>query len=112
VHSSGFLRPYVGANVAAVWYGIGSEYVIPDDHDSENDLHQQIVSRGHVVFGWDTSAGIDFNFLNRVSLDLGVRYLHSYAVPQQLGEGAVTIQPGYIQYRLGLGLGRRVLEHS
>ena len=112
VHSSGFLRPYVGANVAVVWYGIGSEYVIPDDYDHEKDVHQQIASTGHVVFGWDTSAGIDLNFLNRVSIDLGVRYLHSYAVPQQLGEGAITIQPGYIQYRVGLGLGHRALEHS
>ena len=111
VHSSGFLRPYVGANLAAVWYGVGSEYVIPDDYDHTKDIHQQISSRGHVVFGWDGSAGIDFNFVDQVSLDLGVRYLHSYAVPQQLGQGAVTIQPGYVQYRVGLGFGRRTLEH-
>lgn len=111
VHSSGFLRPYVGANVAAVWYGIGSEYVIPDDYDHEKDIHQQIGSTGHVVFGWDASAGVDLNILDRVSFDLGVRYLHSYAVPQQLGQGAITIEPRYAQYRVGLGLGRRVLEH-
>jgi opacity protein-like surface antigen len=111
VHSSGFLRPYIGANVAAAWYGIGSEYVIPDDYDHEKDIHQQISSKGHVVFGWDASMGVDFNFVDRASLDLGVRYLHSYGVPQQLGEGAITIQPGYMQYRLGVGIGRRTLEN-
>lgn len=111
MHNPVFLRPYVGINVAAVWYGIGSEYVIPDDHDSEKDIHQQISSHGHVVFGWDASAGVDFNLFDRVSFDLGVRYLHSYAVPQQLGEGAITIEPRYVQYRVGLGFGRRVLEH-
>ena len=111
VHSSGFLRPYVGANVAAIWYGVGSEYVIPDDYDHEKDVHQQISSRSHGVFGWDASVGVDFNFVDRASLDLGVRYLHSYAVPQQLGQGAITIQPGYVQYRVGVGFGRRTLEH-
>jgi hypothetical protein len=53
---------------------------------------------------------MDFNFFDRASLDLGARYLHSYAVPQQLGEGAITIQPGCVQYRAGIGIGRRVLE--
>lgn len=110
VHSSGFLRPYVGAHIAAVWYGIGSEYVIPDDYDHENDLHQQIDSKGHMAFGWDASAGVNLNFVDRVNLDLGVRYLHSYAVPQQLGQGAITIQPGYVQYKVGVGIGRRVFE--
>ena len=110
VHSSGFLRPYVGAHVAAVWYGIGSEFVIPDDIDHEKDIHQQIDSKGHTAFGWDASAGVNLNFLDRVNVDLGVRYLHSYAVPQQLGAGAITIQPGYVQYRVGVGIGRRALE--
>jgi opacity protein-like surface antigen len=112
VHTPGFFRPYVGANLAAVWYGIGSEYVIPDDFDHSKDAHQQIDSKGHVVFGWDASAGVDFNFFDRLSLDLGARYLHSYAVPQQLGEGAITIEPAYVQYRAGIGIGRRVLEGS
>jgi opacity protein-like surface antigen len=109
-HSSGLLRPYAGANVAAVWYGIGSEIVIPDDYDHEKDIHQQLSSDGHVVFGWDGSAGLDFNFVDRWGIDLGVRYLHSYAVPQQLGHGAVTIAPGYLQYRVGISIGRRTLE--
>ncbi len=37
-------------------------------------------------------------------IDGGVRYLKQYGVPQQLGDGAVTVQPSYLQYRLGVSL--------
>jgi len=35
-------------------------------------------------------------------VDGGARFLKQYGVPQQLGDGAVTIQPSYVQYRLGV----------
>jgi opacity protein-like surface antigen len=110
VHTSGFVRPYAGVHVAAVWYGIGQELVIPDDSNPENDVHQQLASSSHIAFGWDGAMGLDLNFHDRFSLDFGVRYLHSYGVPQQLGHGAVTIHPSNTQYRIGIGFGRRMLD--
>ena len=40
----------------------------------------------------------------RWGIDGGVRFLQQYGVPQQLGFGAVTIQPSYFQYRLGVSV--------
>ena len=33
----------------------------------------------------------------------GTRFAKSFNVPQQLGGGAVTIHPGYVQIYVGLG---------
>ncbi len=109
-HSSGFLRPYVGANVAAVWYEIHTDVVVPDDSNRENEIRQNLKRRDEVAFGWDANAGVDLNFRNRWNIDAGVRVLHAYGVPQQLGDGAVTIHPGYVQYRIGVGIGLGLLD--
>ncbi|MBK7366381.1 MAG: outer membrane beta-barrel protein [Candidatus Eisenbacteria bacterium] len=102
-HSSGFLRPYVGANVAMVWYGISTDVVVPDDRDRENEIRQNLRDENELAFGWDANAGVDFNVRDKWSIDVGVRYLHSYDVPQQLGAGSVRIEPDYFQLKIGVG---------
>jgi len=52
------------------------------------------------------SSTLRMNF-GRWGVDGGVRYLKQYGVPQQLGAGAVTIQPAYLQYRLGVSIAIR-----
>jgi opacity protein-like surface antigen len=103
-HSRGFLRPYVGANVAAVFYGMSTTVVVPDSYDRQNDIRQTLRDRNQVAFGWDANAGLDLNFRDHLSVDMGVRALHAYGVPQQLGADAVKIQPGYVEYKLGIGI--------
>lgn len=109
-HGGGALRPYAGLNVALVWYGISTDVVVPDDSDRENEIRQHLGSRNEVAFGWDANAGVDVNFRDRWSLEAGVRWLHQYGVPQQLGDGAVTIQPGYLQAKIGVGIGARSMH--
>lgn len=107
-HGGGFLRPYGGVNVALVYYGIGTDVVVPDDSDRQNEIRQSLGSRDEVAFGWDANAGVDLNFRERWGIDVGVRWLHAYGVPQQLGDGAVTIQPGYVQAKVGVFIGSRL----
>ncbi len=102
-HSSGFLRPYVGANVAMVWYGISTDVVVPDSYDRENEIRQNLRDENEVAFGRDANAGVDLNMNDKWSVDVGVRYLHSYGVPQQLGAGSRRIEPDYFQLRIGVG---------
>lgn len=109
-HSGGALRPYAGLNLALVWYGIDTDVVVPDDSGRENDIRQNLRTRNEFAFGWDANAGVDVNFADRWSIDAGVRWLHAYGVPQQLGDGAVTIEPGYLQVKVGLGVGPRMIR--
>jgi len=109
-HAAGLLRPYAGLNLAAVWYGISTDAVVPDDYNRQNEIRQSLGRRDEFAFGWDANAGVDLNFADRWGIDLGARWLHAYGVPQQLGGGAVTIQPGYLQVRLGVGIGARLLH--
>jgi opacity protein-like surface antigen len=109
-HGGGALRPYVGANVAAVWYGISTDVVVPDDSNRENEIRQNLHSHDEVAFGWDASVGVDVNFRDRWCVDLAVRSLHAYGVPQQLGADAVSVQPAYIQYRIGVGFGLNAMS--
>ena len=109
-HGSGMLRPYAGVNLALVWYGIGTEVVVPDDYDRERDIRQHLGSRDEWAFGWDANAGVDLNFGDRWGIDAGARWLHSYGVPQQLGDGAVTIEPGYLQAKVGFVIGARSIR--
>jgi opacity protein-like surface antigen len=104
-HSSGALRPYVGANVALVMYGIGTDVVVPDDRNRENEIRQNLRSRTEAAFGWDVNAGLDVNFRDRWNLSGGVRWLHSYGLPEQLGADAVSIEPAYVQFTVGAGVG-------
>ncbi len=100
-HGNGFLQPYAGADLALVFYNISTIVSIPDDFDRENSINQQLRDEREFAFGWSAGAGIVFD-LGRWGIDAGVRYLEQYGVPQQLGDGAVSVQPTYVQYRLGV----------
>jgi hypothetical protein len=102
-HGNGFLEPYANAALALVVYGISTDVVIPDDVNRQNSINQNLSSRTEAAFGWSAGTGVNFNF-GRWGIDGGVRFLKQYGVPQQLGDGAVTIQPSYMQYRLGVSL--------
>ena len=99
-HGNGFLEPYANAALALVVYGINTDVVIPDDFDRQNSINQNLSEQNEAAFGWSAGAGVNLNF-GRWGIDGGVRFLKQYGVPQQLGDGAVTIQPSYVQYRIG-----------
>ncbi len=109
-HGYGFLRPHLGTNVALVIYDIGTQLVVPDDSNPENEIRQDLGSRTETALGWDFTAGVDLNIVNRIPVELGVRWLKSFNVPQQLGAGAVTVHPAYMQYYLGVGASFRALS--
>ena len=100
-HGNGFLEPYGNLALALVVYDITSSVVIPDDINRENSINQRQGGKTEAAFGWSAGTGVNLNF-GRWGLDGGVRFLKQYGVPQQLGDGAVTIQPSYLQYRLGV----------
>ncbi len=103
-HGNGFFRPHIGLNLALVYYGINTDLVVPDDYDPDLEIRQNIRSEGNAVFGYDLTMGVDLNFSNAFSLDGGVKYIKSFSVPQQLGEGSVKIHPQYFQIYLELGV--------
>jgi len=108
-HGDGFLRPYAGVNVAGILYNVSTDLVVPDDFDSDTDVHQSLSSKTRVVFGYDSTLGLDLNF-SSFGIDGGVKYLKSFSLPQQLGEGSVTIHPQYFQAYVGAGLPFALLE--
>ena len=93
-HGNGFFRPYLGFNLALVYYLIETDYVVSGD---TCEIRQNLSSEGHTVFGSDLTFGVDLNFSKKVSIDIGAKYLKSFSVPQQLGEGSVKIHPEYFQ---------------
>ena len=103
-HGNGFLRPHGGANIAIVYYGISTDVVVPDDFNREREIRQSLRNSGKVAFGYDVTLGLDLNFSNRIALDMGVRYMKSFSVPQQLGDGSVAISPQYFQAYFGIGV--------
>ena len=100
-HGNGFLEPYANLAIGVVFYGISTSVVIPDDSNRENSINQNLRDQNEAAFGWSAGTGVHLNF-GRWGIDGGVRFLKQYGVPQQLGDGAVTIQPSYIQSRLGV----------
>lgn len=102
-HGHRFLRPHAGLNVALTVYSIGTDVVIPNDVDPENEIRQNYDDESQTVLGWDATLGADLNFYQRYFLDVGVRYIKAFSVPQQLGEGAKKIYPDYFQIYIGLG---------
>ncbi len=103
-HGYGFVRPHVGSDIALVLYDITTDVVVPDDTDRQNEIRQNLRDETQAAFGWDVTAGVDFNFVNAIPVELGVRWLKSFNVPQQLGAGSVTVQPAYVQYYLAAGV--------
>lgn len=102
-HGNGALQPYANAAIGLVFYGISTTVVVPDDFNRENDINQLLSDQNEAAFGWSVGTGLNLNF-GRWGLDGGVRFLKQYGVPQQLGDGAVTIQPAYLQYRAGVSI--------
>ena len=100
-HGNGFLQPYANLAIGLVFYGIGTNVVVPDDSNRQNDINQVLSQQNEVAFGWSAGTGTNLNF-GKWGIDGGVRFLKQYGVPQQLGDGAVTVQPAYLQYRLGV----------
>lgn len=103
-HGNGTFRPHVGADVAVVFYGISTDIVVPDDYNREQEIRQSLRDEHRAAFGYDLNLGVDINPWNKVSIDVGARFLKSFNVPQQLGAGSVAINPGYVQVYLGIGL--------
>ena len=62
-------------------------------------------SRTKGAFGYDLNAGLDLNIANVVPVEVGIRLLQSFQVPQQLGQGAVSISPSYYQGYVAVGIG-------
>lgn len=102
-HGNGVLQPYANTAIALVFYGINTNVVIPDDIDRQNSINQKLSEQNEAAFGWSAGTGVNLNF-GRWGVDGGVRFLKQYGVPQQLGDGAVTVQPSYLEYRLGVSL--------
>ncbi len=111
-HGKEFVRPHAGADIALIYYEISTDVVVPNDYNREQEIRQKLKSNGDFVFGYDLSIGVDLNFSNKFSIDGGVKYLHSFGVPQQLGEGSVKIFPRYTQIYLGVGIPFDVLKDS
>jgi len=102
-HGNGFLRPHAGVNLAVTYYSFVIDVVVPDDYNREQEIRQNLTNEGRWVFGYDMTFGLDLNF-NTVSVDGGVRYVKSFSVPEQLGEGSEHIFPNYFQIYLGVGI--------
>jgi opacity protein-like surface antigen len=105
-HGRGFLRPHAGVNLALVHYRIDTDVVIPDDFpgDDDDEIRQEFRRESHTTWGYDFTLGMDFNIINKVPVDVGVRYIKSFNLPQQLGEGSEKIHPEYFQIYLGVGV--------
>jgi hypothetical protein len=102
-HGPGFIRPHVGTNLALVLNHIGTDVVVPDDYDRENEIRQQLRDETKAALGWDITVGVDWNIANRFPVETGVRFLKTFNAPQQLGADAVTVHPAYVQVYVGIG---------
>jgi hypothetical protein len=104
-HGSGFLRPFVGFNVAWVVYSIGATLSVPTDTQDDPFLSQS-ESSNESVFGYDMTLGVDLNFSNTVAVEGGVRYMKSGSFDQTFGEedNSVRVSPDYFQFYLGAGI--------
>ncbi len=109
-HGPGFLRPHAGLNLAVVWYGISTDIKIPDPEDDTHEITKNLRSDYRGAFGYDVNAGLDVNFGNRVPLEIGVRHVQSFNVPQALGEGSVSVSPAYFEAYFAVGLGLSVMR--
>ncbi len=104
LHGHEFFRPYAGANLSVNFYGISTDVVVPNDADRQNEIRQGLRSENRAAFGYDLTLGVDLDIATRFNLDGGVRYVQTFNVPQQLGEGSVPIDPEYFQVFLGFGV--------
>lgn len=96
-------QPHAGADLALVVYWISTDIVIENENDPNNNVSKNKSGNAKAVFGFDLTMGLDMKFWDQVSIDGGIKYLKSFSLPQQLGEGAVTMYPQYFQVYLGAG---------
>jgi opacity protein-like surface antigen len=96
------IQPHAGADIGLAVYWISTDIVVNDN--AGNEIRKNKSSNTHAVFGFDLNMGVDMQFWDNVSIDAGVKYLKSFSVPQQLGEGSLTMYPQYFQVTLGVGV--------
>lgn len=102
-HGHGFIRPFAGAAVAVHIYSISTHLVIPDSHDPDRSITQDVSSDAEAAFGYALTLGTDLHY-KQGFVEGGVRWLQSFNVPQQLDHAEATqIHPGYFQIFVGLG---------
>jgi hypothetical protein len=95
-------RPYASLNIALTVHSIVAEVVVKDQYDSTKEVRRITGSDHTLVAGFDGTFGIDLNVSRLLAVDGGFRFVKSFAVPQQLGEGSVRIYPHYYQIFLGV----------
>ena len=96
-NGDGFFKPHIGANVALVHYAIRTDVVDPDIFSSDDETDKNLSYEGMTIFGYDVTMGVNWDFSNNVVLGVGAKYLKSFSVPEQLGEGSVRVYPQYFQ---------------
>lgn len=102
-HAGGTIRPYVGLNVAAVWYGAASSGVTFDDNGQVAPGSEVTWSENHYGLGWDANLGFDIQVRNRWNLDFSLRRMRDGASASPSIPGAGPSHPPYFQYRFGIG---------
>ena len=111
-HGNGTIRPHAGVDIALVFYGISTDVVVPNDYNREQEIRQNLRDENRAAFGYDVNLGVDINPWNKVSVDVGARFLKSFNVPQQLGAGSEPINPGYVQAYLGVAVSLGWLDRT
>jgi hypothetical protein len=95
-HGDGTLEPYANVALSMIGYGYFDDLQLTAGHASR----ELLVSQHELGAGWSAGAGVNLNF-RRFGIAGGVSYLRQFGTPRQLGNGAVRIEPAYVQYRLG-----------
>jgi hypothetical protein len=93
-----FIRPHGGLTLALVRYSVST------DLKNQYDEYETIEEESKFIFGCDMTFGLNLNFHNEWDIDLGVRYVKSFGLVQQLGTRLVTVHPEYFQIYLGAGI--------
>jgi hypothetical protein len=104
------IQPHAGLNLTLTNYGISTDVVIPDDRGRDYETRQNLWGVYRWQLGYDLTIGVDFNYSNKVMLDVGVRYLNNFSEPQQLGGVSATVYPQYVQIYLGFGVSFNVFR--
>jgi opacity protein-like surface antigen len=72
-------RPHGGLTLAVVRYSVST------DLRNQDDTYDTINEEAKVIFGCDMTFGLNMNFHDEWDIDLGVRYVKSFGLIQQLG---------------------------
>jgi opacity protein-like surface antigen len=101
-NTKALFQPHAGADIGLAVYWISTDIVVNDNMG--NEVRKNKSSNTHAVFGFDLNMGVDVQPWDNFSIDAGIKYLKSFSVPQQLGEGSLTMYPQYFQVTLGVGI--------